>query len=190
MAFKTIPEVLELYCPTARLMPLTLSRENITQWSNATLAKHRSNQEYTNCNRKYTMQMWSKVLCSVSFMLCFALKLEDVTVTEPNQFAIRWRIAGTANVPFPGLKIKPYIVGAFAFAQSRCQQCYHLQMFAAWWRLETALAHLWVLSSFVVQHTCASHAAQWWSMMINVYFWKVHSHVFLKLQIQMPKVVN
>ncbi|CAL1150859.1 unnamed protein product [Cladocopium goreaui] len=34
----------------------------------------------------------------------------DVTVKEPKQFAIRWRIAGTANVPFPGLKIKPYIV--------------------------------------------------------------------------------
>ena len=34
----------------------------------------------------------------------------DVAVMEPNKFAIRWRIAGTANVPFPGLKIKPYIV--------------------------------------------------------------------------------
>ena len=33
----------------------------------------------------------------------------DVRTLEPNQFAIRWRIAGTANVPFPGLRIKPYI---------------------------------------------------------------------------------
>ncbi|CAJ1357760.1 unnamed protein product [Effrenium voratum] len=34
----------------------------------------------------------------------------DVKVLSPDSFAIRWRIAGTANVPFPGLRIKPYIV--------------------------------------------------------------------------------
>ncbi|CAE7636697.1 C42C1.13 [Symbiodinium necroappetens] len=34
----------------------------------------------------------------------------DVQIIEPDKFAIRWRIEGTANVPFPGLKIKPYIV--------------------------------------------------------------------------------
>ncbi|CAK9024713.1 Protein-lysine methyltransferase C42C1.13 [Durusdinium trenchii] len=34
----------------------------------------------------------------------------DVQLFEPDRFAIRWRIAGTANVPFPGLRIKPYIV--------------------------------------------------------------------------------
>eukprot|EP00439_Symbiodinium_sp_Y106_P085190 s562_g27.t2 len=34
----------------------------------------------------------------------------DVRIIEPDKFAIRWRIEGTANVPFPGLKIKPYIV--------------------------------------------------------------------------------
>ena len=39
----------------------------------------------------------------------FTLELQDVTTVEPNTFAIRWRIAGTANVPFPGLRIKPYI---------------------------------------------------------------------------------
>ena len=41
---------------------------------------------------------------------CRGFSTEDVAVMEPNKFAIRWRIAGTANVPFPGLKIKPYIV--------------------------------------------------------------------------------
>lgn len=41
---------------------------------------------------------------------CRSFSTEDVAVMEPNKFAIRWRIAGTANVPFPGLEIKPYIV--------------------------------------------------------------------------------
>ena len=37
------------------------------------------------------------------------MNAKDVQVVEPDRFAIRWRIEGTANVPFPGLKIKPYI---------------------------------------------------------------------------------
>lgn len=42
---------------------------------------------------------------------------EDVQLFEPDRFAIRWRIAGTANVPFPGLRIKPYIV---TWQSTRC----------------------------------------------------------------------
>ena len=55
------------------------------------------------------------------FVAIVRLRSEDVTVKEPKQFAIRWRIAGTANVPFPGLKIKPYIVPRFA-AVSQTQE--------------------------------------------------------------------
>ena len=55
------------------------------------------------------------------FVAIVRLRSEDVTVKEPKQFAIRWRIAGTANVPFPGLKIKPYIVPRFS-AVSQTQE--------------------------------------------------------------------
>lgn len=34
----------------------------------------------------------------------------DVQVVGPDAFDIRWRIAGSANAPFQGLKIKPYVV--------------------------------------------------------------------------------
>ncbi|CAK0905628.1 unnamed protein product [Prorocentrum cordatum] len=34
----------------------------------------------------------------------------EVLVTGPSTFVIKWRIEGTANVPVPGLRIKPYIV--------------------------------------------------------------------------------
>merc|ERR1712050_201713 len=35
-----------------------------------------------------------------------------VKVINPESFVIDWRIEGTANLPIPGLRIKPYIVSS------------------------------------------------------------------------------
>jgi hypothetical protein len=136
MASKSIPKELEPCCQTARLMPLTLDPA-------------RNKHGDVECNQLISIVIVYIYICIYTYIysvavcccrvplpiltsnqllmpLCFfvaivRLRSEDVTVKEPKQFAIRWRIAGTANVPFPGLKIKPYIVPRFS-AVSQTQE--------------------------------------------------------------------